>query len=142
MKENEQGYPRDRGKEAFKDSSGLARRLWIGLGTFFVVLGAIGIFLPVLPTTPFLLLAAACYARGSRRFYNWLLNNRWFGDYLRNFRENKGIPLKVKALAISFLWVTIGCSAVFIINILVVRITLVLVAIAVSIYIITFPTLK
>ena len=128
--------------ETLKDSSILVRRLWIGIKTFFVIFGTIGIFLPILPTTPFLLLAAACYARGSRRFYDWLLNNRWFGDYIRNYREKKGIPLKIKILSISFLWLTIGYSTFFIIDILFVRITLVLVAVAVSIYIIKFRTLK
>ncbi|MCJ7768908.1 MAG: YbaN family protein [Dehalococcoidales bacterium] len=53
-------------------------------GTLFVGLGVIGIFLPVLPATPFLLLAAACYARSSKRFYCWLLNNRWFGVHIKN----------------------------------------------------------
>lgn len=133
-----------RGDEFYmeKGSSGLVRRLWIGLGTFFVVLGTIGIFLPLLPTTPFLLLAAACYARGSRKFYDWLLNNRWFGDYIRNYREKKGIPLKIKVLSISFLWVTIGYSTLFIIDIPLVRIILILIAIGVSIHIMRFRTLK
>ena len=142
MTENDQGYSSDSHKEALKGSSGLVRRLWIGLGTFFVVLGIIGIFLPLLPTTPFLLLAAACYARGSRRFYDWLLNNRWFGDYIRNYREKKGIPLKIKVLSISFLWVTIGYSTLFIIDIPLVRIILLLTAIVVSIHIMRFRTLK
>ncbi len=142
MTENEQGYSSDSHKKALKGSSGLVRRLWIALGTFFVVLGTIGIFLPLLPTTPFLLLAAACYARGSRKFYDWLLNNRWFGNYLRNYREKKGIPLKIKVLSISFLWVTIGYSTLFIIDIPLVRIILVLIVIAVSIHIIRFRTLK
>ena len=142
MTENDQGYSSDSHKEALKGSSGLVRRLWIGLGTFFVVLGTIGIFLPLLPTTPFLLLAAACYARGSRRFYDWLLNNRWFGDYIRNYREKKGIPLKIKVLSISFLWVTIGYSTLFIIDIPLVRIILILTAIVVSIHIMRFRTLK
>jgi len=142
MTENDQGYSSDSHKEALKGSSGLVRRLWIGLGTFFVVLGIIGIFLPLLPTTPFLLLAAACYARGSRRFYDWLLNNRWFGDYIRNYREKKGIPLKIKVLSISFLWVTIGYSTLFIIDIPLVRIILILISIGVSIHIMRFRTLK
>jgi len=142
MTENDQGYSSDSHKEALKGSSGLVRRLWIGLGTFFVVLGIIGIFLPLLPTTPFLLLAAACYARGSRRFYDWLLNNRWFGDYIRNYREKKGIPLKIKVLSISFLWVTIGYSTLFIIDIPLVRIILILIVIGVSIHIMRFRTLK
>ena len=71
----------------------------ITTGTFFVGLGIIGIFLPLLPTTPFLLLAAACYARSSKRFYNWLLNNKWFGNYIKNYRERKGIPLQIKIIS-------------------------------------------
>ena len=67
-----------------------ARGTWIRIlliiaGTFFVGIGIVGIFVPVLPTTPFLLLAAACYERSSQRFYSWLLNNKWFGNYIRNY---------------------------------------------------------
>ena len=65
-------------------------------------------FVPVLPTTPFLLLAAICYARSSERFYHWLLNNRWFGEYLKNYREGRGIPLREKTLTVLALWLTIG----------------------------------
>jgi uncharacterized membrane protein YbaN (DUF454 family) len=72
------------------------RILLIITGTLFVGLGIVGIFIPVLPTTPFLLLAAACYARSSRKFHEWLLNNRWFGDYIRNYLQGKGFPKKVK----------------------------------------------
>jgi len=54
------------------------------VGTISLVFGVIGIFLPILPTTPFLLLAAACYARSSERFYNKLMNNKWFGNYIKN----------------------------------------------------------
>ncbi len=72
-----------------------------------------GIFLPVLPTTPFLLLAAACYARSSRRFYVWLTTNRWCGRYITNYRENRGIPRRQKALTILFLWAAIGHATVF-----------------------------
>jgi uncharacterized membrane protein YbaN (DUF454 family) len=68
------------------------RILLVIAGTLFVGLGIIGIFIPVLPTTPFLLLAAACYARSSRKFHEWLLNNRWFGDYIRNYLQGKGFP--------------------------------------------------
>jgi len=122
-------------------SSSLIGRVWIGAGTLFVGLGTLGIFLPLLPTTPFLLLAAACYARGSKRFYNWLAGNRWFGNYIRNYREKKGIPLKIKILSVSFLWATIGYSTFFVIDIPLVRVILVLIAIAVTIHIIRFRTL-
>ena len=118
------------------------RPLLVTFGTLFVGLGIIGIFVPVLPTTPFLLLAAACYARSSPRFYHWLLYNRWFGNYIRNYRQRKGIPLKVKVLTITLLWVTIGASVIFAVQALLVRIILVLIAIGVSIHILSLKTLK
>lgn len=121
--------------------SRLIRLILIIAGTFFLGLGILGIFLPILPTTPFLLLTAACYARSSRRLNDWLLNNKLFGNYIKNYREGKGIPLKVKILSISFLWIAILFSAFFV-DILVVRIILILVAIGVTIHILTIRTLK
>ncbi len=124
-----------------------ARGTWIRIlliiaGSFFTGLGIVGIFMPVLPTTPFLLLAAACYARSSQRFYGWLLNNKWFGNYIRNYLEGKGIPLKVKVLTITFLWITIGCSVTFAVQIFVIRLILVLIAIGVSLHILFIRTSK
>lgn len=118
------------------------RVLLVVAGTFFVGLGALGIFLPLLPTTPFLLLAAACYARGSDTFYNWLLNNRWFGQYIKNWREGRGIPLKTKMISILLLVLTIGYSVIFVIHIFMVKIILIVIAIGVGFHIISFPTLK
>jgi hypothetical protein len=82
-------------------------------GTLFVALGVIGILVPVLPTTPFLLLAAVCYAKSSQRFYDWLMTNRVFGSYIRNYREGRGISIAHKIVSISLLWLTIGYSAGF-----------------------------
>ena len=107
-----------------------------------MVLGIIGILLPVLPTTPFLLLAALCYAKSSSRLYNWLLNNRWFGKYITNLREGKGIPLSVKITVITLLWVTIGFSAIFVVHIVLVRIILILIAVGVSAHILSIRTSK
>jgi uncharacterized membrane protein YbaN (DUF454 family) len=118
------------------------RGLLIVAGTVCVGLGVLGIFLPLLPTTPFLLLAAACYARSSKRFYRWLLNNRWFGNYLRDYREKEGIPLKVKLSSISLLWITILFSAAFVVEILWVRIILILIASLVTIHILRIRTLR
>ena len=125
-----------------KKTSNLSRLLLIIAGTFFVGIGIIGIFLPLLPTTPFLLLAAACYARSSKRFYNWLLTNRWFGNYIRNYREGKGVPFKIKILSTSFLWIAIGYSAIFVVHIFLSRIILVLIAIGVTIHILSIQNLK
>jgi len=129
------------------DNKATAIRTWIRIlliiaGTFFVGLGIVGIFVPVLPTTPFLLLAAACYARSSQRFYGWLLNNKWFGSYIRNYLERKGVPLRVKVVTVTLLWATIGSSVAFVVEILVVKLILVLIAIGVSIHILSVRTLK
>jgi uncharacterized membrane protein YbaN (DUF454 family) len=120
----------------------LSRGVLIVAGTLFVGLGILGIFLPLLPTTPFLLLAAACYARSSERFYNWLLNNRWFGRYIKNYLEGKGVPLRVKVLSICFLWLAIVYSVVFVVDILLVRIILTFIAIGVTIHILSTRTFE
>jgi len=110
-------------------------------GTISTALGILGIFVPILPTTPFLLLAAACYSRSSQRFYDWLLNNKYFGNYIRNYRERKAIPLKVKVLTLAVLWATIGCTVTFAVEILFVRVLLIMIAIGVSIHIFSLRTL-
>ena len=125
-----------------KISDRLIRGALIIAGTFFTGLGIVGIFLPLLPTTPFLLLAAVCYVRSSERFYNWLLNNKWFGNYIKSYLEGKGVPLKVKILSISLLWTTIIFSAVFKVHNLFIRIVLFLIMIGVTIHILTIRTLK
>jgi uncharacterized membrane protein YbaN (DUF454 family) len=101
-----------------------------------------GVFLPLLPTTPFLLLAAACYARSSRRFQNWLMTNRLFGDYIGNYLARRGVPRKVKILSISLLWITIGCSVAFAVDALWARILLVVIAVGVTAHILSLHTLN
>lgn len=105
-------------------------------------LGIVGVFLPLLPTTPFFLLAAACYARSSKRFYNWLLNNRWFGKYVKSYRERKGVPLSVKVPTIFLLWSTITLSAFFVVDNTLLRLILFLIATGVSIHVLSIPTLR
>ena len=73
-------------------------------GVLALLLGILGLFLPLLPTTPFLLLASWCFARGSERLHRWLLSHRVFGEYLRNFEAGRGIPLKAKIVATVMLW--------------------------------------
>jgi len=80
-------------------------------GVLCVGLGVLGIFLPVLPTTPFLLLAAACFVRSSDRLYNWLIHHKWFGAYIRNYREHRAVTLKSKIIALVMLWGVIGYTA-------------------------------
>jgi uncharacterized membrane protein YbaN (DUF454 family) len=111
------------------------RRLSIAAGTLCAGLGIIGIFVPILPTTPFLLLAAACYMRSSERFYRWLTSNRIFGDYVKNYIEGRGMPAKIKTFTILLLWLTIGLSITFAVQSLVIRIVLLCVAAGVTTHI-------
>ena len=111
-------------------------------GTVFLVIGGVGIVLPILPTTPFLLLAAVCYARSSESWYHWLLHNRWFGSYIRNWHEGKGIPMKTKVLSILFLILTLGYSAAFVVPFLIGKVALIIVAVCVSVHILSLPTLE
>lgn len=118
------------------------RPFLIMLGSLSVVLGAIGIFLPLLPTTPFLLLAAACFIRSSEKLYQQLISNRWFGKYLRNYREGKGVPIVTKVIGISVLWITIALSAIYATNLLAVRIVLLLIAVGVTVHLVLLPTYR
>ena len=124
----------------------LRQRLFKGAlivtGTLSLGLGIIGIFIPLLPTTPFLLLAAYCYFRSSKKLYNWLISNKLFGSYIRNYYEGLGIPLKVKLLSISFLWLTIGFSIYFIVSSLIIRIILIIIAVGVTLHILNIKTLR
>lgn len=127
----------------------IVRTLWFIAGTICLVLGAIGIVLPILPTTPFLLAAAACYYKSSDRMHSWLLNNKWFGEYIRNYTEGKGLPMKTKIIALSLLWITIVFSIVFILQrllpiqlILPMQLIMIAVAVIVSIHILRLPTFK
>ncbi len=87
------------------------RVLLLTAGTLCVALGVIGIFLPILPTTPFLLLAAACYARSCDSCYAWLLEHRWFGSFIRNWHERRGVTRRQKTAALVMLWAGIAVSA-------------------------------
>ncbi|QGZ39564.1 hypothetical protein IP92_01849 [Pseudoduganella flava] len=80
------------------------------IGAIAVVLAVLGVFLPLLPTTPFLLLASACFARGSTRMHNWLRTNRLFGKYLRDWEDGRGLPLRGKLAILLLMWVSMGYS--------------------------------
>ncbi len=118
------------------------RGTFIVAGTISLGLGAAGVFLPILPTTPFLLLSAACYYKGSERMHRWLLNNKLFGSYIRNYKEGKGISKIAKILSLFLLWITIGYSVFFMVGSYVVQLILFAVAIAVTVHVATLPTLR
>lgn len=112
-------------------------------GSVCVGLGVAGIFLPLLPTTPFLLLAAALYVRSSPRLYAWLLSHRWLGEYIRHFREHRAIPLRVKIVSLAVMWATMLYS---VFRLLVrwwwAQALLLVVAVGVSRHILSYATLR
>ncbi|MBC7088565.1 MAG: YbaN family protein [Tissierellales bacterium] len=112
----------------------------IVVGTVSLSLGIIGIPLPILPTTPFLLLSAACYIRSSDKLYDWLINHQYLGKYIKNYRENHSIPKKAKVISITTLWLGISISA-WLISKLIISVILFIVAIGVTIHIMSFKTI-
>ncbi|MBS3985225.1 MAG: YbaN family protein [Selenomonadales bacterium] len=111
-------------------------------GTIALALGIVGIFLPGLPTTPFLLLSAWCYARSSPRLYTWLMQHPVLGTYIRDYLERRGVPLRAKILALALLWPSIIVTAVFATRLLHARLALFFIAAAVSVHILKLKTLR
>ena len=111
------------------------------LGLISLGLGILGAFLPVLPTTPLLLLAAALFLRGNRRLYDWLMNHPKLGPYITNFLKHKAIPLRIKVIAISTLWITLLYCAVFVASHWTLRLCFLAIATGVTIHILSYKTL-
>jgi len=122
--------------------SKILRWILIITGTVLVGIGVLGIFLPLLPTTVFFLLAAACYARSSEKFYHWLLHNRWFGRYIKNYRSGNGMTLSSKIFSLTFLWAAILYSVIFGTENFYIRLILVLIAAGVTLHLVTIKTYK
>ena len=99
----------------------MLKALLIILGTLFLALGAVGIVVPGLPTTPFLLLAAALYVRSSRRLYAWLIGHRLFGPIIRRYRETRTISRRSKIISLTLMWAMISLSLLIFIESLPVR---------------------
>ncbi|HLA12055.1 MAG TPA: YbaN family protein [Pyrinomonadaceae bacterium] len=111
------------------------------LGTFFLLLGVLGLALPLLPATPFLLLASACYVRGSKTLHQWLMNNRYLGTYIKNIRDKRGMPMRAKVITIVVLWASLLLS-IYRLESLLLDITLVLVGVGVTTLIFKLETVQ
>jgi len=109
--------------------------LWIA-GSVSLATGLVGIVVPVLPTTPFLILAAVCFGRSSDRCYRWLVRNRLFGRYLEDYLCGRGVPWRVKATTLAFLWVVITITALLAVEALWLRILLFVIATAVTLHVV------
>lgn len=111
-------------------------------GTAAVGLGAIGIFLPLLPTTPFLLLAAACFLRSSDRLYNWLIHHKWLGGYIRQYREHRAVSRPAKAATLVLLWGTLAFSGLVVLDALWPRLLLLGIGAGVTLHVLSMKTLE
>lgn len=130
----------DMAREPYETRNPLLRYSLLALGWLSVALGVLGIFLPVLPTTPFLLLAAACFMRSSRRFYLWLVEHPRLGPWIRDYLSGEGIPRKAKGYAIALMWLSIGISC-WLVPLIWARAFMLTSAVLVSLYILKQKTL-
>ncbi|MFZ1460152.1 MAG: YbaN family protein [Ignavibacteria bacterium] len=121
-------------------SNPAVRFVFLAAGTILVGIGVLGMFLPLLPTTIFFILAAWCFARSSEKFHFWIHNNKYFGRYLSNYMQNKGMTLRAKIYSIAFLWTGILISVLFATDALYIRILLLLIAAGVTWHLISIKT--
>ena len=127
-------------REPYETRNPLLRCCLLTIGWLSVALGVLGIFLPLLPTTPFLLLAAACFMRSSKRFYLWLVEHPRLGPWIRDYLAGEGIPRKAKIYAIGLMWLSIGISCVLV-PLIWARLFMLTSAVLVSLYILKQKTL-
>ena len=120
----------------------IQKQIYLVLGMVFTGLGFVGVMLPLLPATPFLLLAVFFFGRSSKRFQNWLLTNRICGEYIRNYRDHRGMTPRTKITALVVLWISIGASCILGTDKVSVRILLIAAAIVATICIRRVKTLK
>ncbi len=116
--------------------------LFIVGGCISLLLGIMGIFLPILPTTPFLLLSATLFVHSSPRLYHWLLNQKYLGTYIRNFKEQRAIPLRAKIISVTMVWITLLYCTWSIDTFLPLRLLFIILAIGISWHILSYKTLK
>jgi uncharacterized membrane protein YbaN (DUF454 family) len=123
-------------------TSQVARYIYVVTGFLLVSLGILGAFLPLLPTTIFLLLASACFMKSSPRANNWLKNNRWLGAYLRNYQDKTGLTIASKIAHIAILWIGIMVSAFFFTENTAIRVLLFVIAVSVTVHLVMIKTAR
>lgn len=120
----------------------MKKLIFLALGSFSFVMGFIGIFLPLIPTTPFFLLSAFCYVRSSEKLYNWLMNHKIYGIYVKNYLEHKSITKKAKISSLSMLWFTMGLNIFIFVKPMTLKFLLLFIACAVTYHILSLKTLS
>lgn len=118
----------------------LLKWLLIIIGLIALGVGIIGIFVPLVPTTPFLLLAAACFVRSSDHLYQWLIHHRWFGSYIRNYREHRAMTLRAKVFVLALMWGVTGYTALIVVTNDWIRVLLAIIASIVTLHLLRLKT--
>ena len=118
----------------------IQKYLYLSSGVLLVIIGIIGIFLPVLPTTIFLILASACFVKSSPRANEWLRNHKILGQYIKNYQDKTGLTIKSKVFNIIFLWTMILISAFYFTNSMIIKLLLVTIAIGVTTHLVMIKT--
>lgn len=118
----------------------LKRVFFFSLGATLLSVGAAGVFIPLLPTTPFVLASVFCFGKSSKRAERWISNNRYFGSYIKNYKTNQGVPLNVKLKSIVFLWITLILSSIIFLDKNYIILLLIIVGIAVTAHIMLLKT--
>ena len=118
----------------------MIKLIYILLGSLFVALGFIGILVPGLPTTPFLLLASGCFLKSSKRLHSWLIKHKLLGKYIKSFQATGAIPKGIKIFSITMMWIMIFCTIYFFIKSLLIKIFLIICGIIGSIVLLSFKT--
>jgi len=121
---------------------GIYRYLYFISGILLVAIGVIGIFLPILPTTIFLILASACFIKSSPKANEWLRNHKILGMYIKNYHDGSGLTVKSKIFNITFLWIMISASAIFFTELWYIRLLLFAIAVGVTIHLLMIKTKK
>jgi hypothetical protein len=132
--------PVDYSHHVREHDSRVIRVVLAALGLVFVGVGIAGVVLPVLPATPFFLLAAACFARASVRFYNWLLNHRVVGPTVREWQMHRSIPYRTKLWAIALMLGTLAISTLFFVEGLVLQLLLAALGVLLAIWLWRVPS--
>lgn len=110
---------------------------WLSVGS-----GVVGLFLPLVPTVPFLLLAVACFARSSSKFHGWLVDHVYLGPLVRDYLNGGGIPRKAKVMAICMVWVSFPVSTIFFARAVWLKVLLIAIAFGITVYLVLLPTAK
>jgi uncharacterized membrane protein YbaN (DUF454 family) len=118
----------------------IKRLFFFSLGVTLFGVGAVGVVVPVLPTTPFVLASFFCFGKSSKKAERWISNNRYFGSYIENYKAKQGVPLDIKIKSIVFLWVMLILSFIFFFNQNYIFILLIIVGMAVTAHILLLKT--